>query len=156
MGLRENIRNEPVSQLPLRELICVDRTTTVREAIGLMRRHGLGCIVVVDDDGRPLGKFTERILIRLLLRGDAVLDQPVSDHMASVWGIVSLTDPIEKVVEAMEDKGLRFVVVVDEEGRACALTGQRGLMEYIGEHFPRAIKVQPIGSRLAMDQREGA
>lgn len=156
MGLRQDLSSQPVSELPLRELICVVRGAAVREAVGLMRRKGLGCVVVVDDDQRPLGKFTERILIKLLIQGDSALDDPVSQHMASVWKTVRLSDKIEKVMDAMQEKGLRFVVVVDDQGKACALTGQRGLMEYIADHFPRAVKVQAIGSRVAMDEREGA
>ena len=55
MGLREDILNDPVSALELRELAAVKRTTTIRDAIGLMRENRVGCVVVLDDEGRPLG-----------------------------------------------------------------------------------------------------
>ena len=71
--------------LPLLSLITVDRTTTVRQAIALMREKRLGCVVIVDEDGRPMGKFTERLLINLLLEHIDGLDRPVIEHMAAAW-----------------------------------------------------------------------
>ncbi|MEE9212530.1 MAG: CBS domain-containing protein [Phycisphaeraceae bacterium] len=156
MGLREDILNDPVSALELRELAAVKRTTTVRDAIGLMRENRVGCVVVLDDQGRPLGKFTERLLIKLLLEDPDHLDHPVEQHMASAWAFVHKTDPIATVIDRMQSKGLRFVVVLDEDGRAVAMTGQKGVMQYIADHFPRQVKVQRMRSKISMDQREGA
>ena len=47
------------------------------------------------------------------------------------------------------------VVVTDDDGRVDALTGQKGLMEYVAEHFPKQVMVQRIGSPVIQD-REGA
>lgn len=156
MGLRQDILNEPVSELDLRELITAKPTETVRQAVARMREKKLGCVVIVDEDGRPMGKFTERLLIKLLLTGESKLDEPVSLYMAAVWGTIKLTDPIATAIRVMEEKSLRFLIVLDDQGRAVRLAGQRGLMEYIVEHFPRAVKGQTMDSKLYMDQREGA
>lgn len=156
MGLRQDILNEPIGKLELRELIAIRPNMLVRDAIGLLRRKGLGCAVCVDGDGKPLGKFTERRLIHLLLTHKDPLDQPVGDHLATQWMSLKITDPISKLLETMRDKGLRFVIVVDDDGKAVGLTGQKGLMEYVAEHFPRAVLVQPMVSRVGMNEREGA
>jgi len=156
MGLRQDILNEPVSRLEWRELIAMTPTETVRQAIGRMRERKVGCVVVVDAEGRPLGKFTERLLIKLLLTGADKLDEPVSNCMAAAWGVIQQTDSIATAIEVMQAKSLRFLIVVDEHGKAVGLTGQRGLMEYIVEHFPRQVKVRTMESKLYMDQREGA
>ena len=64
---------------------------------------------------------------------------------------------IAKVLDAMQNHGMRFVIVLDDDGKAIALTGQRGMMEYIADHFPRQVKVHMIDdAKLYMDQREGA
>ena len=155
MGLRENILSHPVSQLELRPLIVVEPATTVRQAIEQMRQKRVGCVVVVKGD-RLLGKFTERELIGLLLKCAGALEEAVGDHMAAAWHGVSRGDPIASVIECMEAKKLRFVIVLDDEGRPVGLTGQKGVMEYIAEHFPRQVKVQETESKLYMDEREGA
>ncbi len=155
MGLRRNILNEPVSELELRELIAVNPETPVREALKKMRDKQLGCVVVIDDQGRPLGKFTERLLVKLLLEHPGSLDQPVSKHMSSTWDAVKKSEPIAKVIDAMQSQKLRFIVVLDDQGKAVAITGQKGVMEYIADHFPRQIKVQRMSSDYFTDQREG-
>lgn len=156
MSLRQNILNEPVSRLPLRDLIAVEPTTTVRRAITMMRDKKLGCVIVVDGAGKPVGKFSERQLTRLLLNDPDGLERPVGECMAQDWRCVTLTDPIARVIELMKEADLRFVCVVDQNGRAVALTGQRGVMEYIAEHFPRQVLASRVSNRPYLEQREGA
>ena len=118
--------------------------------------HRLGCAIVVDEAGAPLGTFTEEVLIRLLVATPDALDQRVGDHMSDVWACVKTSDPIASVLDVMQSKGLRFVCVTDEAGHVQALTGQRGLMEYIAEHFPRQVMVQRVGGKPFTEHREGA
>lgn len=153
MGLRENILSEKVTELPLREAIAVPPSMSVREAVDRMRGKHLGCVVVVDDSGKPQGTFTEEDLIKMLSGG---LDSVVGDHLSLQWASVKIDAPIASVLEAMKSKNLRFVVVTDEEGRAVALTGQKGLMEYVAEHFPQQVMVQRVGVKPYSAKKEGA
>ena len=43
-------------------------------------------------------------------------------------------EPVFAVLKGMQVEDVRFVVVLNEAGKAIALTGQRGLMEYIADH----------------------
>jgi predicted transcriptional regulator len=156
MGLRENMTSEKVSELSLREAIVADPATTVRDAVARMCGKRLGCVIVAGEDGRPIGTFTEEVLIRILVDVPRALDAKIGDHMSAQWACVKLTDPIANVLEAMESKRLRFICVVDDAGRATGLTGQRGLMEYIAEHFPRQVMVQRVGVKSSTERREGA
>lgn len=157
MRLEENIKKECVSDLPLREAIIVQTDTAVIAAIEVMRERQLGCAIVVDDDGKPLGTFTERTII------DLVLQQPgnlhalvVGEHMDEEWFSVQKTESIRRVMEIIQQRAARFVCVLDEEGQVVALTGQKGLSEYVAEHFPRQVMVQRVGGKPGMDTREGA
>jgi len=156
MGLHENIATEPVSELPLREAIILAPETTVREAVGRMCGKRLGCVIVAREDGTPVGTFTEEVLMRLLINVPDALEETIGDHLTTTWACVKTTDPISAVLNAMQSKGLRFICVTDESGRATALTGQKGLMEYIAEHFPRQVMVQRVGVKSSTERREGA
>jgi CBS domain-containing protein len=156
MGLRENILEETVAKLPLREVIKVRPSTPVREVAKKMRAKHLGCAILVDAKGKPVGKFTERKLMRLLLENPKNLDEPVEKFSYPSGDPVAVTDSIAKMVQVMQSRQLRFLSVVDGQGRVVALTGQKGLMEYIAEHFPRRVKVERLQSKLSMDDREGA
>jgi CBS domain-containing protein len=157
MGLREDIMNETVAQLPLRRAVIVSADSSVSDSITLMRDHKLGCVFIVDEQGRTTGKFTERQVLKLVC--DCVsMDEPVGKHMAPIpeHGSVNLTDPVMKVLEGMRKTRLRFLCVVDDAGKIVSLAGQKSLMEYVTERFPRQIKVQMMTSKMHMSTREGA
>jgi CBS domain-containing protein len=156
MGLQENIRDEPVSKLEVRDPLNVPPTASVRETVGLMRKHDIGCAVVVDDQKKPVGMITESMLAEMVAHGTLRLDDPVSTHMADRVPWVRLSDPIADVVEAMQLKNIRILCVVDDRGRSVGLTGQRGLMEYVADHFPGEVMVQRVGQTPYLADREGA
>lgn len=156
MGLRENTQTEPVKRLNLRQPILVEKSSSIRQCIEKMREGKLGCVIVVDEAQKPIGLFTEAMLRHLLLESPAIVDEAVESRMATAFPWCQLTDPIETVVEAMELKNHRFVVVVDEHEQVAGLTGQKGLMEYVAEHFPQEVMVQRVGTKPFPEQREGA
>lgn len=156
MGLRENMRGEPVSSLALREPVTASPNATIREAINQMRRRKLGCVVVADERGKPVGMFTEGMLTQLLVQDHTAVEDRLADHMAEHWPRVKSTDPIEDVLDALNLKNVRFLCVVDDEDRLVGLTGQKGLMEYVADHFPGRVMVQRIGGPPFPDKREGA
>ena len=155
MVLRENLLTESISKLALREAIVVDPTTLIRDAVVLMCNKRLGCVIVAKEDRIPIGVFTERELMKLLARDASALDEQVGNHLAPNWATVRQSDPIAKALEAMQKNRMRFVCVTNDEGKAIALTGQKGLMEYIAEHFPQVVLTQAPGT-TTFTEREGA
>ena len=156
MKLKQNLQHEPVSTLALRKPVTASRDVTIREAIERMRQAKLGCTVIVDPTNKPLGIFTESMLTQLLARDPALVDDRLENHMAEHWPRVRMTDPISDVLEALHLKNMRFLCVVDEHDRLVGLTGQKGLMEYVADHFPEQVAVQRIGGAPFQARREGA
>lgn len=155
-SLPKNLQSETVRRLPLREAITVGPKTHIRDVVARMRQKQLGCAIVVDEQGRPLGVFTERSVIDLLLEDPKLELAVVGDHLDQRWTAVRESDPIARVLEAVIDQGLRFVCVVNDEGKVTALTGQRGLSEYIAEYYPQQVMVQRVGGKPSTKHREGA
>jgi CBS domain-containing protein len=60
LPLRALIRNEPI--------VCREGQS-VREAVAIMHERGVGSVVVVDSDFRPVGLFSERDLVAAVARG---------------------------------------------------------------------------------------
>lgn len=157
MGLMENIRNERVRNLPLREALTISPDCSVHDAIERMRERQFGCAIVVDAQNKPLGAFTERTVIDLLLQQPESLDSIVVEgHLDEEWFCVRQDDPLLRVIEAVQEKGARFLCVTDDDGRVVAITGQKGLSEYIAEHFPQQVMVQRVGGKPGLETREGA
>ena len=156
MGLFENMINESVSELALREPILVGPRDSVRMAIERMRERRLGCVIVVDSEKKPLGIFTENMLTQLVAKGLLALEDAVEQHMSAPLPWVELTDAVVNVVDALQTKNVRFLCVLDEDGSVLSLTGQKGLMEYIADHHPGQIMVQRVGVPPYPQTREGA
>lgn len=156
MGLRENLKNDRIDQLHLRAPVTVPPSASVRDAVKLMRDHDMGCAIVVDGDRKPMGIFTESMLTETLSNRPETMDETIEKHMTDRCPWVRTTDPVAELLEAMQLKNTRMVCVVDEQDRVVGLTGQRGLMEYVAEHFPGQVMVQRIGLPPYYSEREGA
>ena len=157
MGLKENMQQELVRDLSIRDAIVVTADSPIREAIALMRAKQLGCAIVVDPHGKPLGTFTERTMIDVMLRfPQEFMEQTVGEHVYTSAIFVKQSDPIHLVWDAIQNLGHRFIGVVDDQGKLIGLTGQKGMSEYIAEHCPQQVMVQRIGGKPGLQQREGA
>lgn len=156
MGLAENMKNECVRDLPYRDVAMLGEDASIASAIELMRAKRIGCAFIVDEMGRPLGFFTERKVIELLAQGYKNLDDiPLSEHLDEAWFAVREDAPLCEAVDAIQRRGARFLCVTDDDGRVVALTGQKGLAEYVADHFPKLVTVEQVGGRPGLD-REGA
>ena len=158
MGLYDDIVNQRVRSLSLREAIVVPPDRPVGEVIRLMREKGLGCAFVVGAASRPLGAFTQGVVTRSLRSRKISMDDSVGDHLDERWACVRLDDPIRSVLDAMVSRRVRFVCVTDDDGRVAALTGQKGLLEYMAEYFPTHVQniVHRVGAEAIPLKREGA
>ena len=75
MSLLENMQNEPVSRLALREPVVVKPSDSVRSAIEAMRRQDLGCAIVVDQGNKPVGILTEAAVTALVAHDPTAVDE---------------------------------------------------------------------------------
>jgi CBS domain-containing protein len=156
MGFRQDLEQDHVSSLSLRDAIIVRAETTIAEAVGLMREKSLGCAVIVDPSGTASGIFTEQSLLAALAQHGSLADQTVGDYSDPHFLSLPSSAPISRVWDAIEQDGLRFICVTDDGGKLIGVTGQRGIFEYLAECFPQQVLVQRLGSTPWMEQREGA
>lgn len=156
MGLFENMKTETVQRLNLRDPVLVNPDDKLRDVIQAMRKQELGCAILVDAAKKPVGMFTENMLTQIVAKHPQAINDKVAEHAADQWPQVLLTDPIVAVLEALELKNVRFLSVVDEDGKIVGLTGQKGLMEFVADHFPTQVTAQQVGVRSSIKTREGA
>ncbi|MBY0586788.1 CBS domain-containing protein [bacterium] len=155
MGLRLGLENDRVADLRLRIAIRILPLNSVRQAVLLMKTHGIGCVFLTDANDKPLGIFTEAHLLRLLRDRPEGLHEPVGRHVAHHVESISEDASIEQLIRLMQSKDLRFVAVTDQAGRLVGVTGQKSLMEYVAEYYPNQVMVARTASCRSL-QREGA
>jgi CBS domain-containing protein len=99
------------------EVVTVTGATTVLDASTLMVGRGIGGVMVVDDEGRLEGIFTERDVLRRVV---AVQLDPSTTHVRDVMTspVITVTPdaPLEACRTTMSDRRIRHLPVVGPSG----------------------------------------
>ena len=122
-----------------RDVVVIDETESVREAITLMRTHHVGDVVVVEkkeDACKPLGILTDRdIVMEILAEGvdlDAVnIGDVMSYELETVGEDVKLLDAIN----VMRTKAVRRLPVVNAQGGLVGILAVDDILELISEQL---------------------
>jgi CBS domain-containing protein len=155
MDLAKNLKIESVSRLHATPPLQAAPTQTVAEAVELLRRQEVGCLLVCED-GRLVGIFTERDLMRRILALGKPLSLPLAESMTPGPVVVQAKDSIASAVRKMEVGGYRHLPVVDEAGRPVGVLSVKRIVHYVVEHFPGTIYNLPPDPGTMEPCREGA
>lgn len=155
MELARILKVDSVSRLQPTPPLQVKPEQTVADAVALMRKEGVGCVLVCDA-GKVVGIFTERDLMRHVLAGQRPLTVPVAKVMTLDPVTVHPKQAIGVAVQLMEEGGYRHLPVVDEKGEAVGILSVKRIVHYLVEHFPGTVYNLPPDPGLVQQEREGA
>jgi CBS domain-containing protein len=112
-------------------LMSVAATATVAEAVALMDEKGLGSVLVRDAAGAMAGIFTERDLMRRVVRqGRDPKTTPMSAVMSPDVRSVPPTESVLEVLRIMIEHGYRHMLVA-EGGKPVGVLSIRDLMQWL-------------------------
>ncbi|MEM0365719.1 MAG: CBS domain-containing protein [Acidilobaceae archaeon] len=114
----ELVKRPPVTLPPL---------ATVEDAVKLMYRENIGSIIVTSPEGRVLGIFTEKDLVRVIGEGKP-LSTKLGEVMTKDPTTVREEDTIVKAVTILSEKRIRHLPVVDSEGRIKGVVSVRDIV----------------------------
>ena len=109
---------------PLSQCRVASQTITIREAMVSASQAGRrsGAVMLVDDQERLSGIFTDSDLARLLeSRHEAALDEPIAERMTKGPTTVSAGKLLQDAVAIMSQKRISELPVVDHECRPVGL-----------------------------------
>ncbi len=99
-----------------RNVVSALPNTTVEQAVGLLEKHHIGAIVIVDEQHRVLGIVSERDIVRILAtHGAGVLNEPVTGHMTRNVVVCSEHHSIDWLMEQMTVRRFRHIPVAENE-----------------------------------------
>ncbi|WP_043743799.1 DUF294 nucleotidyltransferase-like domain-containing protein [Paramagnetospirillum magneticum] len=105
-------------------------SVTLHDAVHRMYEARVSSIVGIDAEGRTLGIFTERDLLRILsTNGPAGLEQTLDQTMTKPVATVSAEAYVYVALARMTRLGLRHLVVVDEDNRPLGMITGRALLK---------------------------
>jgi CBS domain-containing protein len=155
MELARNLRVESVCRLRPTLPLQVAPEQPVADAVALMRRHRVGCVLVCSQ-GRVVGLFTERDLLRRILAAGLPLTTTMAACMTPDPVVVDAKESIRAAVRRMEEGGYRHLPVVDESGRPVGVLSVKRIVHYLVEHFPGTVHNQPPDPNQYPRRAEGA
>lgn len=96
-------------------VISVDPNTSVIDALQLMANKNIGSVAIVQNE-KFLGLMTERDYSRkVILKGRASNETTVSEIMDAERPSISKNDSVERCMELMADKNIRYLPVIEND-----------------------------------------
>ena len=155
MNLAKSLKIESVSRLQPTPPIQLSPQQTVAEAVAVLRQEKVGCLLVCEN-GKLAGIFTERDLLRRIIAPGKPLTLPLSDCMTARPITVESKESISAAIERMESGGYRHLPVVDETGSPVGILSVKKIVHFIVEHFPSTVYNLPPDPNKVQENREGA
>jgi CBS domain-containing protein len=115
-------------------LVTVSSRESVARAVGQMKQHRVGCLLVVDED-RLTGIFTERDLLGLISDGRDLSGVRVADVMTSAPEAVEANDSLNFALHKMSVGGFRHIPIT-HEGRAVGLVSAKDVVRFLAAEVP--------------------
>jgi signal-transduction protein with cAMP-binding, CBS, and nucleotidyltransferase domain len=155
MKIERSLREVEVLALELQPPLVLDRASTVGTVIREMQNSSLGYALLTENN-RLTGIFTERDVFLSVLGNDAVLTQPISEHMTSDPVCVSAKDPVRQVVVLMHQGGYRQIPIVDTSGQVAGCVRHKDIAEYLVNHFAaHVLNLPPDPEQIARTPEGG-
>lgn len=111
---------------------CCTPDSTLQDVARMMEVNDCGCIPVVNNltDKKPVGTITDRdITIRTVAASHNPINMKASDIMTKDIATVKPQMSVEECFDVMEDREIRRVLVVDEQGKCCGIVAQADVVQ---------------------------
>jgi CBS domain-containing protein len=94
-------------------VVTIRPAQSVSDAVSLLAEKGVGALVVVDPEGKPIGIVTERHIVRRLAADDEVLTRTVGEVMSRDLLTTTPQDELSAVLHLMTERRIRHMPVLD-------------------------------------------
>lgn len=125
-----------VGRICTRDVDTAGASESVAEVARRLRERGVGSLIVVDREARPMGIVTDRDLVtRVLAVGRDPNATTAADVMTAAPAMVLEGTTIEDALARMRVGRLRRLPVVDGRGRLVGLVTLDDILELLAEEF---------------------
>lgn len=126
------------------KVISVTPDTPVSEAVSLMEKNKISCIVVVQDK-KPVGIFTERDFVIAVHRQNHLNSKEIRELMTSQPITANIDTNIYEAYSLLEMNRIRHLIVVDSNGDLAGVITQSDIMKNLGlEYFVEIKNISKI------------
>jgi CBS domain-containing protein len=134
--LERALAEETVAAIQTKPFMKVHQSQMVYEAIEMLHGASVSSLLVVDDEDRLVGIFTERdVLERVAENFSKLTATRVSEVMTKNPSIVYETDPAAAAIAAIAIEGHRHVPVLSVDGQVMGVISPRRVCQFIERYY---------------------
>lgn len=123
----------PVTDIMTRDVICAREDLPIKTVIDLVVKNYIGCVPIVDENGRPVGMITKRDLVEPL----AALDTALQTAEQVMLPLAITLDEHATVLQAaaiMALEDLHHLPVVSPRGRLMGLVSSLDIVRWLARN----------------------
>jgi CBS domain-containing protein len=152
--LGEAIMGAPIRALDPRPAVSVPESTPIREAVRLMLDRQIGAVLVARN-GRAVGIFTERDVLRRVSTTGIDQERPVGEVMTADPETLGPDDGIAFALNRMILGGYRHIPILNEAGEPLAVLSLREVVSFIVSLLPARVLNLPPEPHLEAHSPDG-
>ncbi len=112
-----------------KNLYTVQSGAKIIEVANYMAEHNIGLVPVLGNDGKLLGVFSERDLVRrVIAKGLDLHTTTVDSIMTKELVIASINESHQECLKKMKDKNIRHILIIDDK-KLHGILSMRDLLE---------------------------
>lgn len=119
-----------IRDIMCRKVVTAKEDTSILDACRLLNERHVGSVVIVDEEQKCTGIFTERDAIRVIAQKFSV-DQPLSKVMSRHIVTISVESSYEEGRRLLLTHDIRHLPVTDQEGKLIGLFSLRAFLDEI-------------------------
>jgi CBS domain-containing protein len=118
-----------VSDIMVMDVVTAKENDKIRDVAIRMYEKKIGSVVVVDDEGKPIGIVTERDMVYVVARALAP-DTPVWMVMTEDPIVINENALVTEAMEKMRVQNIRHLPVVNAEGKLAGMISFRDIVDF--------------------------
>lgn len=118
-----------VSDIMVKDVVTAKENDKIRDVAIRMYEKKIGSVVIVDDEGKPIGIVTERDLVYVVARA-LTPDTPAWMVMTEDPIVINENALVTEAMEKMRVQNIRHLPVVNAEGRLVGMISFRDIVDF--------------------------
>lgn len=115
--------------------VTVNEQASVAEAVSVLQQNKVGCVIIVNADGKLSGIFSERDCMLKIVGKEGMLQKPVTDFMTADPMSGTIDTTIAYALTLMSEGGFRHIPITDEDGKPVGIISVKNVVDYIVKTF---------------------
>ncbi len=119
-----------IKDIMCKNVVVAKENMSILDAVKLLDERHVGSMVIVDDENKCIGIFTERDAIRVVAQRMS-LDEPLSKVMSTHVATIGFESSFDEAKDLLLSHKIRHLPVTDKEGKLIGLFSFRAFVDEV-------------------------